>query len=233
MRSFSKKMGICFVVVSLLITILLLVDRAAPLFASSRQPPPLLNAGRRADVFLHILQPVGSGGLLPWPGTNQQNNQVTQGNQQIRNQTFFGRNQSNDGNQGFNTGSTQDNSSNRGNLITNQRRNIKFQLNHQVVQPDPAGSTSSNNTLFVGTDQGNSGNNGVNLGNNIDSSGNSGNLVNNQGSVIGTQVNAPGTEVDNDGSVIQHQVIQRSWLPPVHLQVRLFPSPQLALKMGG
>jgi len=173
-------------------------------------------------------------GQDPGPGgpvlSNQENNQAVQAvNNGGGNATFVGKGQGNSGNQGINKGLNQTNAANGGNQVSGQRRIIGVQENNQFLQ---ATNNGGGNATFIGTGQGNSGNQGINQGNNQDNSNNRGNQVNNQGDIIGTQINDPGTEVNNQGSLIQHQVDYINLLPNLGIGLHLLPSPQLVLSLG-
>jgi hypothetical protein len=154
--------------------------------------------------------------------TNQQNTQTFQGVSGSNNRAqFIGRNQANSGNPGENRGFNQDDSNNAGNMVSGQKKSIDVQENNQTFQGD--GSGVGNSTTLVGSNQGNSGNEGVNFGNNQDNANNSGNQVNNQANIIGTQINNQGSVVNNQGNIIGRQINYLSLLPGLHLSLSLHP----------
>ena len=129
---------------------------------------------------------------------------------------------------GINRGFTQDNGTNAGNQVSSQRKIIELQNNNQQFE----GGSGNSTTTYSGTNQGNSGNQGLNSGFNQDNAGNGGNQVNNQGNSIGWQINNQGSDVNNNGSVIKHQVNVIGLLPSVQLHVNLSPKPQLSLRLN-
>src|SRR5579883_2730369 len=158
----------------------------------------------------------------PADETNQQNTQTFQGVSGSNNQAqFIGRNQANSGNAGENRGFNQDDSNNAGNMVSGQKKSIDVQENNQTFQGD--GSGVGNSTTLIGSNQGNSGNEGVNFGNNQDNANNSGNQVNNQANIIGTQINNQGSVVNNQGNIIGRQINYLSLLPGLHLYLSLRP----------
>jgi hypothetical protein len=155
------------------------------------------------------------------PGSDpRQNNQSFVGTSNSGNEVnFWGNNQGNSGNQGYNRGFSQDNGSNSGNMVSSQRKNIQYQENNQYNAG--GGSNGNNITTMIGKNQGNSGNQGINQGYNQDNASNSGNQVNNQGNVIGTQINNQGTQVNNNGSIIGKQINHVTLIPPLHANLSL------------
>jgi hypothetical protein len=167
----------------------------------------------------------GPGGA-PWPSeaTSQQNEQSFQGVSGSNNQAqFVGGNQANSGNPGENRGWNQDDSNNAGNMVSGQKKSLEVQENTQSVQGSGSGSGTGNSTTLIGSNQGNSGNEGVNFGNSQDNANNSGNQVNNQANRIGTQINTQGSVINNQGNVIGRQITYLSLLPGLALSVGLHP----------
>lgn len=171
----------------------------------------------------------------PPPGNNQVNNQAFHGgggaNDNVTN--VIGANEGNTGNQGINRGYSQDNAINHGNQVSGQRRAIAVQQNNQYLrQGDGGGGGNGNTTTFMGSNQANSGNEGLNFGHNQDNANNSGNQVNNEGNVIGTQINKQGTTVNNRGNVIQNQINYVNLLPGLGVTLTLQPKIQVGLSVG-
>lgn len=162
-------------------------------------------------------------------GNRQQNNQSLREHTNSGNNTYLeGSDQGNSGNQGLNQGFSQNSGLNRGNQLSSQQKHTGYQQNNQSLTS--SGSGGGNTTTFNGSNQGNSGNQGINTGLNQDNANNGGNQVNNQSTVIGTQINNQGTQVNNNGSNIQNQVNNITLLPP--LQVGILRSPRLRLTVG-
>lgn len=158
----------------------------------------------------------------PGDGTEQQNNQSFHGVSNSGNSAHVvGRNEANSGNQGVNRGFSQDNAGNAGNVVSGQRKSIDVQENNQTFQG--SGSGAGNSVTMIGSNQGNSGNQGLNFGNNQDNANNSGNQVNNQANVIGVQINNQGSVVNNQGNTIGHQINYLSLLPGLRLSLSLRP----------
>lgn len=216
------KRRLYFVISSLLPILLILVMGVLLVFAS-----PVQTALSRTDLAQRW-QGIGPGG----PDIHhQQNNQSLQAVANgSGNATFTGAGQGNSGNLGVNNGLNQVNASNLGNQVSGQRKNVGLQENDQAFQQT---NNNSHNATLIGTNQGNSGNQGINRGLNQDNSGNNGNQVNNQGNVIGVQVNNQGSQVNNNGNLILHQINYIDLLPAIHLHVALVPRPQLSLGLGG
>ena len=168
------KYKICLIMLSQLLTVLLLGGSISPVLAA----PAHTTALHRGSLQLHQEQNVGWSSATrrrhrfwyaaPVRTSNQVNRNCSR---TVTHKSYRGSGQGNDGNHGYNSGETQDNSSNSGNQIMHQR-GWGYRQRNQFVSNC---STNSTHLFFQGRDQGNDGNQGFNRGNTMDNSSNSGN----------------------------------------------------------
>jgi hypothetical protein len=115
--------------------------------------------------------------MLPARHSPRQSNQTFVGKSYSGNTTYArGRNQGNGGNQGYNLRHYQNNEANGGNQLINQGREGGYWQHNQRFL---GRSYSSDHYVYIGTNQGNTGNQGYNRGDFQDNGSNGGNqLVN-------------------------------------------------------
>lgn len=164
------KKSLYFVVLSTLLAVPL-VGTASPAFASTglAAVPSIHHVVSQvrvvqSPVYSRPSAPRRTGENQIFCGTNASGSKVT----------FKGRNQGNTGNPGDNDGDAQDNSINNGNQVILRRGSGGA---YPVNQLFCGSSDNGNDVLFVGENQGNSGNEGYNRGSNQDNSTNNGNQI--------------------------------------------------------
>lgn len=176
------KKSLYLAVYALLGTLLLLAGMALPAGAASAHTAT--TAFRSAKQGMAGSRPRWvwgrDSGLYGWWSPDGQfypqvNNQFFRGNSDSGHiDRYTGRNQDNNGNQGYNRGVNQNNGGNNGNQLVNQRSKRGYRINNQYRWGN---SNINNYASHQGVNQGNTGNQGLNDGFNQDNDTNNGNQV--------------------------------------------------------
>lgn len=171
---FIIKKYLCFSVVCSLIILLFPLGGALPVSAASVQ----MGAPMRTNTFTERLTKSEKQCCYAGKQRSQEHWQSFKGISNSRTTlSAVGHNQVNTGNSGLNFGSLRDQSINSGNQMTTRGKAYSrgSQRNFQYFSGI---GDSDNHIVFIGNNQGNSGNSGVNWGDVEDSDRNGGNLIN-------------------------------------------------------